>query len=268
MLELFPGDGCGNRFLLVREKDACVAGEDVIALAKRLCGEEHDGLLVLGAQEGGALPVLILNRDGSDGGACLNGLRVAACFTGADRGRLQMAGRVVEWRRVAGGFELHLPHCFADLEVEALTLADGREGHAVAFWNPHAVFAFDAKVEESGLPAFDLQGLAEVVRRGKERFPLGANVEMVDGLGCSEDLTMRVEERGVGETAACGSGALAVAAVAWELGAGDRIGVSMRGGRLELQRSEDGSIRLRGAAWTGPGKSLQELLRAERKAFQ
>ncbi|MHC4380252.1 MAG: diaminopimelate epimerase [Planctomycetota bacterium] len=267
MLELFPGDGCGNRFLLVREKDAHMAGEDVVSLATRLCGEAFDGLLVIGNPGTGAMPVSILNRDGSDGGACLNGLRVAACFTGADSGRLQMAGRVVEWRRVTNGIELHLPQCFADLEVEELALSDGREGHAVAFWNPHAVFAFDEASEEVPLPRFDLQGLAHTVRASTERFPLGVNVEMVEGLGRSTELTMRVEERGVGETAACGSGALAVAAVAWELGAEERIGVTMPGGRLELERSEDGSIRLRGAARTGPGKPLSELLRAKHKTL-
>ncbi|MGB0954167.1 MAG: hypothetical protein ACPG31_13175, partial [Planctomycetota bacterium] len=74
------------------------------------------------------------------------------------------------------------------------------------------------------------------------------------------------EERGVGETAACGSGALAVAAVAWELGADDRIGVSMPGGRLEVERGREGEIRLRGAARTEPGKSLSELLRSSPNA--
>lgn len=262
MLYLFPGDGCGNRFLLVREAEAIAAGEDVTSLAQRLCAPSFDGLLVLGNGDSGALPVRILNRDGSDGGACLNGLRVAACFTAADRGRLEMAGRIVEWRRISGAIELHLPACFADLEVEPLKLADGSEGHAVAFWNPHAVFPFEASKEEPTLHDVDLPAFATRVRACEERFPTGVNVEVVESLGTSQELTMRVEERGVGETAACGSGALAVAAVAWELGAEDRIGVSMPGGRLEVERGREGEIRLRGAARTEPGKSLAELLRS------
>lgn len=261
MLYLYPGDGCGNRFLLVRESEAVAAGEDVVDLAKRLCAPRYDGLLVLGNPEAGAQPVRILNRDGSDGGACLNGLRVAACFTAADRGRLQMAGRVVEWRRISGAIELHLPACFTDLEVEPLKLSEECQGHAVAFWNPHAVFPFLPSKEEPTLQEVDLVTFADRVRDCRERFPTGVNVEVVQGLGTAQELVMRVEERGVGETAACGSGALAVAAVAWELGAEDRIGVTMAGGRLEVERGNQGEIRLRGAARTEPGKSLSELLR-------
>jgi len=268
MLQLFPGDGCGNRFLLVREAEALAAGEAPSSLAQRLCGGTYDGLLVLGANTSGAQAVQILNPDGSDGGACLNGLRVAACFSAADRGRLEMAGRVVGWRRVSGGFELQLPTTFADLEVEPLTLPDGRKGYAVAFWNPHAVFAFDADAEECQLAEFDLPSCAALARKKRERFPTGVNVEVVEGLGACDELRMRVDERGVGETQACGSGALAVAAAAWESGSGARIGVQMPGGRLEIERALNGSIRLRGAARTGPGKSLAELLRGERKIFQ
>lgn len=265
MLQLYPGDGCGNRFLIVKESEAAAAGEPLVSLAQRLCGGTYDGLLTLGPNTSGALSVKILNPDGTDGGACLNGLRVAACFTAADRGRLQMAGRVVNWRRVAGGFELHLPHALDDLEVEPFALPDGREGYAVSFWNPHAVFAFDANTEECSLRDFDLESFATSVRINAARFPNGVNVEVVEGLGLGVEMQMRVSERGVGETAACGSGALAVARAAWLLGARTRIGVGMAGGRLEIERSTDGSIRLRGAARTGPGKGLAELLRAEHK---
>jgi len=267
MLQLYPGDGCGNRFLLVRESEALAAGEAPVSLAQRLCGGTYDGLLVLGPSSSGVLSVQILNPDGTDGGACLNGLRVAACFTAADRGRLQMAGRVVNWRRVASGFELHLPNVLADLEVEDFTLPDGRAGFAVSFWNPHAVFAFDAEAEECSLRDFDLESFAAAVRHNAKRFPDGVNVEVVEGLGRSEGMQMRVSERGVGETAACGSGALAVASTAWFGGAGPRISLGMAGGRLEIERATDGSVRLRGAAGTGPGKSLAELLRGECKGL-
>lgn len=265
MLKLFPGDGCGNRFLLVRKMDAHQAGENLQSLAQRLCGGRYDGLLVLGHQDAGAMSVQILNPDGSDGDACLNGLRVAACFTALDRGRLLMAGRIVAWRRCTGGFELNLPDGLADLGVQDFCLPSGREGFAVSFWNPHAVFAFDAVAEDCRLESFDLKSFADSVRKNHELFPNGVNVEMVEGLGTSDTLRMRVSERGVGETAACGSGALAAARAAWFCGAGARIGVGMAGGRLEIERATDGSVHLRGAAGTSPGKSLAELLRGECK---
>lgn len=273
MLELFPGDGCGNRFLLVQEAAVLASGEHAPRLAQRLCGAHYDGLLLLGetadvgtaraASRGAAgesaLPVRIFNRDGSDGGACLNGLRVAACFTGLERGRLLMSGHRVDWRRVAGGFELDIPLLASELAIEEHKTADGDSWFQVEFWNPHAVFA--AKPEGQSLADF-----AASVSQRKNIFPHGVNVEVVPELGRSEELSMRVFERGVGETEACGSGALAVAAVAWQLGAEARIGVKMAGGRLEIQRTSSGHIRLRGAAHVGAPLSLRELLRTAPKA--
>ena len=234
------------------------AGEQGPHLAKRLCGTTYDGLLVLGEDHGGALPVTIWNRDGSDGGACLNGLRVAACFTGQPRGRLLMSGHGVDWRRISCGFEIDIPLRAEEVRIEEFMGQDGKPWFQVEFWNPHAVF--------SGLPeGQDLAEFAASVSARRDLFPHGVNVEVVPALGRSEDLQMRVFERGVGETAACGSGALAVAAVAWQLGAGSCVGVKMAGGRLELQRTESGHIRLRGAAQVGPPQSLRELLRGAPK---
>ena len=62
MLELYPGDGCGNRFLLVREAEMLAAGESGARLAQRLCGDHYDGLLVLAESSGGALPVTVFNK--------------------------------------------------------------------------------------------------------------------------------------------------------------------------------------------------------------
>lgn len=255
MLELYPGDGCGNRFLLVQEAAVLAAGENAVQLAQRLCVDQYDGLLLLGEVAGEtALAVRIINRDGSDGGACLNGLRVAACFTGLERGRLLMSGHRVDWRRVAAGFELDIPLLASDLAIQEHQTAEGDAWFQVEFWNPHAVFT--SKPEEQSLANF----AAGVVAR-KNIFPRGVNVEVVPQLGKSEELSMRVFERGVGETKACGSGALAVAAVAWQLGAGPHIGIKMAGGRLEIQRTASGHIRLRGAASVEAPRSLRELLR-------
>lgn len=260
MLELTPGDGCGNRFLLVKQQAMLVEGEAGPDLSQRLCGVHYDGLLVLGEEVDDALPVTIINRDGSDGGACLNGLRVAACFTGLQRGRLLMAGEVVDWQRREEGFELALP-----LHAEQIEVTEHRHGDAAAtwfqveFWNPHAVFR--SKPTDQPLADF-----AETVAARRDLFPRGVNVEVVPELGESDELSMRVFERGVGETAACGSGALAVAAVAWRLGAGALLGLQMRGGRLEVEQVEGGRIHLRGAAKVGPSKSLQGLLRDAPKA--
>ncbi len=262
-LQLYPGDGCGNRFWLLWGQEAQDAGIDYRQLAPQICDLEVDGLLLLGRKEEQTLSVRIFNRDGSEGSACLNGLRVVANFLGTSRGRLQMAGRVVDWRRISGGIELMLPKVQTDSEVKPLLLADGMEGFQVSFWNPHAVFPYPEDAEAK-FSDWDLAALAAQCRRLRARFPQGVNVGLAHPLQGSQEMNLRVEERGVGETKACGSGAVAAALVAWELGAEARLGVQTGGGRLELEAVSKGDVRLRGAAWSGPGKSLEELLRGSR----
>jgi diaminopimelate epimerase len=67
-----------------------------------------------------------------------------------------------------------------------------------------------------------------------ERFPDGVNVEFVR-VDAADQLTMRVWERGVGETMSCGTGACAAATVAHARGnVGDRVQVHVPGGVLDV----------------------------------
>jgi hypothetical protein len=52
-LALHPGDGCGNRLLLVRGRELEALGIPAEELAPRVCGRDWDGLLVLGPAQGG-----------------------------------------------------------------------------------------------------------------------------------------------------------------------------------------------------------------------
>jgi diaminopimelate epimerase len=69
-----------------------------------------------------------------------------------------------------------------------------------------------------------------------ERFPNRTNVEFIAlSPGAPDALTMRVWERGVGETLSCGTGACASAAVAHHRGlVGDRVVVHVPGGDLTV----------------------------------
>jgi diaminopimelate epimerase len=81
-----------------------------------------------------------------------------------------------------------------------------------------------------------------------ERFPLHTNVEFVQVLAPGR-VRMRVWERGVGETLACGTGACAVAVAAALTGrTGRSVTVELPGGELEIVWSEDDHVRMTGSA--------------------
>ena len=245
---LRSGEGCGNSFLLAAAADLRDAGWDAAAwpeLARQACAGGVDGLLIAGdARPDGAVPVSIVNRDGSDGGACLNGLRVAACAGGAERGVFLMAGRRVPWRRLADGeFALDLGD-LADARFRPVEVA-GRAGTAVDFWNPHAIF------ECEDPDAFPLGEFAARCAARTDLFPRGVNVEVVRAAGDGA-LRARVWERGVGETQACGSGAVAIALAAWKAGHSGPLEVRMSGGPLRLRRHPRGGV-VQEQASRGPG---------------
>jgi diaminopimelate epimerase len=117
------------------------------------------------------------------------------------------------------------------------------EGDAAGMGNPHLVLFVDdpaaARVTQHG-PHLEHD----------ERFPQRTNVEFVRVTpGATDELDMRVWERGVGETLSCGTGASASAAVAHRRGlVGDRVTVHVPGGDLtvELDDAPGGTVRLGG----------------------
>jgi diaminopimelate epimerase len=110
-------------------------------------------------------------------------------------------------------------------------------GDAAGVGNPHLVLFVDDPAS------------ARVTQHGPHlehdpRFPRRTNVEFVapDGVG---GMRMRVWERGVGETLSCGTGACAVAAVAYRRGlVGDRVTVHVPGGDLVVDIGD--TVRLGG----------------------
>ncbi|MBL7008005.1 MAG: hypothetical protein ISR76_03345 [Planctomycetes bacterium] len=236
-LRCIPGEGLGNTFLLALEGDVVRAGVALPDLASRACGADYDGLLILGAGAPGGPPRLrVVNRDGSDGGACLNGLRVAALHSGEPRGEFEMGGRLIAWEDRGGGWiELHLRAEDLPQEIPArsLELAGGLRGVPVPFWNPHCV------VPVEDLDGLDLQAVAASAAAHTEVFPDGVNLEAITARP-EGGLRARVYERGVGETRACGSGAVAIALLAWSDRAPSALVVEMPGGPLALAPAPPG----------------------------
>jgi diaminopimelate epimerase len=110
---------------------------------------------------------------------------------------------------------------------------------ALSMGNPHLVLFVDEEPDR-----YHLEHIGPALER-HELFPERTNVELArvqDG-----DIHVRVWERGVGETLACGTGACAVAVASHEAGRAARTTtVRFRGGPLYVERREDGPVLLGG----------------------
>jgi diaminopimelate epimerase len=193
-----------------------------------------DGVLEVLEIDGDDIRIAIVNPDGSLAEMSGNGTRIAAAWlidrTGSTVARVQVGPRSVEVRRVAHRlYESDL----GEVEVGERETVDGIELTPVSIGNPHAVVVGDP----DRLP--ELGPLLET----HPHFPNRTNVQIarIDAPG---EVTVRVWERGVGETSASGSSAVAVAAATH--GEGEVV-VHFPGGDLHV-RLHDGRATLTGPA--------------------
>ena len=107
--------------------------------------------------------------------------------------------------------------------------------------NPHAVIK---------LNTFDNINLISIGKalQGSLMFPDGVNVNFLKIID-SQNLALKVYERGAGITLACGSGACASAVIAMENEwAKGPLNISMDGGNLKVNKKPNGNIELIGPA--------------------
>jgi diaminopimelate epimerase len=190
--------------------------------------------------DGDDVTIGIVNPDGSRAEMSGNGTRIAAAWliarTGSGEARVHVGARTVAVRPTDDGlYESEL----GPVEVGRPELVDGIDLTAVWVGNPHAVVVDEpSRIEEIG-PRLERH----------PRFPERTNVQVVR-VERSGEVTARVWERGVGETAASGTSAVAVAAATH--GDGDVV-VHFPGGDLRVRLAG-------GRAWlTGPAEPLDEL---------
>jgi diaminopimelate epimerase len=217
----------GNVYLLVERAELTPA---------RVRAEvgDADGIVEVAASDSDWAEVVIWNPDGSTAEMSGNGTRIAARWladrTGAERVRIRVGGREVA-ARMLGGEDVEQDLGLVDVgEPEHV---GGIELVAVSVGNPHAVVRGDPDEITSIGPLLETH----------PRFPQRTNVQVarVDGPG---EVTARVWERGVGETAASGTSAVAVAAATH--GEGEVV-VHFPGGDLRV-RLENGRAYLTGPA--------------------
>ncbi len=262
--------GAGNRFLLLdarrgversdfdHEDASSLDGLTVrgwCAAAGKQGGVAPDGLLVLLESEVAAARLVIWNADGSLAAACGNGLRCVGWHLLRERGLKEVAVETQAGACKVSGetSELGAEHLEAELgpvRVEPLGGAlDLLEGERAAWrgdvGNPHCVFL----VEELGSPCFEERGRA---LQADPLFPDGVNVGyLADEAG---RWRLRVFERGVGETGACGTGAAAAAAVLREaIGVALPLCLELPEGALTVSELAGGGLSVAGGVeYRGP----------------
>lgn len=264
-------EGLGNDFLVV-EADApdafdrgLAAPGIVAALCDRHRGVGADGVLLTGVRKG--VPFMrVRNADGSEPEMCGNGLRCVALHL-ARRGMLAGGAEEVVFDTGAGphGVRVHsvgeagivevqmrapslapgdVPVDAAQPLVDAPFEVDGRVLRitAVSMGNPHVVL-FDSFSDELRL------ALGPRLARDA-RFPQGVNVGFAELSAAG--MRLRVYERGVGWTEACGTGACAASVAAVETGRAPRnheLRVALPGGELSVRVGAPGErIRMKGPA--------------------
>jgi diaminopimelate epimerase len=222
----------GNVYLLTE-------GAELTPERVREAARGTDGILEVLHADGAEAEVLIWNPDGSQAEMSGNGTRIAARWladrSGAERVLIRVGPREVVALMLD---DVLVEQDMGPVEVGAPEEVAGLRVTAVSVGNPHAVVQGDPD---------DLPRIGPLLET-HPRFPNRTNVQVarVDGPG---RVTARVWERGVGETTASGSSAVAVAAATH--GEGDVL-VSFPGGDLRVRLA-------RGRAWlTGPAERVAE----------
>lgn len=262
--------GTANDFVYVDARAGLPA--DPAALASRLCDRHRgigaDGLILLLAPRAGTTAdcrMEIWNADGSRAEMCGNGIRGFAKFVwdrelvpknpllvDTDAGPKRLTLELDPRRRVRRvTVEMGRPEWSgraipvdADGEVidRPLDVAGRRwQITCVSMGNPHCVVFVD---DPAALP------LADIGPRFEHHpfFPRRVNTEFVRVLA-PDRLTMRVWERGAGETMACGTGACAAAVAAARTGrSGRHVVVVLPGGELEIEWRPDDHVCMTGDA--------------------
>lgn len=222
-----------------------VTPAQVRALCDRRRGVGADGVIVgrLGVPDAD-LSMELWNADGSPAEMSGNGIRClvhAAVLAGIVRpGRVRVstaAGvRTVDYVEAAGAG----PSASASVDMGPVLLGDelasplpGTRARTARVGNPHLVLLGDVDLTKVDMAALG--------RSAEASTGAPVNVEVVRPGRTGADLTLRVFERGVGETEACGTGSCAAAAVARSFGVvGRRVLVDNPGGRLEVHLGAGG----------------------------
>ena len=251
--------GLGNDFVVVDaiRQQISLSEDQISHIADRHFGVGCDQLLLVEKplSDDAEFRYRIFNADGGEVEQCGNGARCFAVFvreqglTDSDRipvdtrgGRIMLLieedGEVTVNMGVPSFIPSELPFIAEKSQDSYQLLVNGHEYAigVVSVGNPHAVMLVD-DVEQADV---DIVG---AVIESHSRFPQRVNVGFMQ-INARDDIKLRVFERSVGETLACGTGACAAVATGIKQGLlDDRVAVHLPGGTLHI-------------SWQGEGQPL------------
>jgi diaminopimelate epimerase len=259
-------NGIGNQIVVLdlRDQPVALTAEAARAVAAQV---PYDQLMVLQPPRlaGTEAFVRIYNNDGSEAGACGNGMRCVAQQTFAATGKSAMtfetrAGLLNCWQGPApdlytvdmgppklGWQDIPLAEEFRDtrsieLQIGPIDTPVLHTPSVVSMGNPHAIFWVD-DVNDHDLGRFG------PLLENHPIFPERANITLAHIVD-RDHITIRTWERGVGLTKACGSAACATAVAAVRLRRANRkVNITLPGGELAIEwRESDDHVRMTGTA--------------------
>jgi len=244
-------NGLGNEIVIVdlRLAPGPISAAEAQAAARQ---EPYDQLMALYPAGGGTdASIRIYNNDGSEAGACGNGMRCVAALVSAETGSAKLrfetrAGLIPCWKAGDNLYtvdmgpprfrwdEIPLSREMPDTRAIDLTFSDVpslRSPSAVNMGNPHAIFW----VEDPDI--YDLRKIGPRLEHDP-LFPERANITLA-ATPSRDHVVIRTWERGAGLTQACGSAACAAAVAAARLGrTGRKVTVTLPGGDLSIEWRE------------------------------
>jgi len=264
MINFTKMQGLGNDFIVIDniEGNVCLSTEEIRQLSDRRFGIGFDQLLMVesASTKDVDFRYVIFNADGSEVSQCGNGARCFALYlqkkdltnkntitVETNSGNLVLTINQDKSVRV----EMGEPN-FVPSEIPFITQSqaieyslEGQKMGILSIRNPHAVIIL------KDIDTEDIKAIATRLQNS-DYFPESVNVGFMQILTRNE-INLRVIERGVGETLACGSGACAAVIHGIQLGLlEDKVEVHLKGGNAFVEYNGD-TVYL-----SGPGEFVYE----------
>ena len=249
--------GLGNDFVIIDNSENIVdikKKEILKKIGSRNFGVGCDQILIIESNDYENAEVTIFNNDGSESGACGNGVRCVASYLMNKKNT-----NSIKIKTISGSLDCWIENkdCFVNMgkpifEWAQIPLAKNVESQiikidqfelfCVSMGNPHGVIFFE---NENDLNKVDIEIIGKKIQ-SNDIFPESVNVEFATILE-DNSIRMKVWERGAGRTLACGSGACAtlVAANKQELSL-RKNDIILDGGKLTINWLENDDVIMSG----------------------